>query len=183
MPTGQDKNSDPILFRRADLKDASAIAKVHVDSWRTTYAGIVSDDYLANLSYDKREKTWQDVLSKHESLTFVAETTDRKIVGFVSGGRSRMEEPAYLGEMFAIYLLKEFQGQGIGKRLVQTLVGWFLDQDIDSMMVWVLRKNPACRFYEMLGGRKIAEKKIDLGGQILNECAFGWKDLRVFLPN
>lgn len=94
-----------------------------------------------------------------------------------------MEEPAYLGEMFAIYLLKEFQGQGIGKRLVQTLVGWFLDQDIDSMMVWVLRKNPACRFYEMLGGRKIAEKKIDLGGQILNECAFGWKDLRVFLPN
>jgi ribosomal protein S18 acetylase RimI-like enzyme len=179
----RDKKSNEIIIRKAEPKDVSAIAKVHVDSWRTAYAGIISDEYLANLSYDKRERTWQDVISKQESLTFVAEIAGKKIVGFVSGGLSRMEDSAYLGELFAIYLLKDFQGQGIGRRLVQALVDGFLEQNIESMLLWVLTENPACRFYESLGGKKIAEKKIDVGSQILSECAYGWKDLRVLLAS
>ncbi|WP_310739799.1 hypothetical protein [Oceanobacillus alkalisoli] len=41
-------------IRRADSKDATGIAKVHVDSWRATYKGIIPEDFLNNLSYEHR---------------------------------------------------------------------------------------------------------------------------------
>ena len=50
-------------IREASPTDATAIARVHVDSWRTTYAGIVPADYLANLSYVQREQFWCDIFS------------------------------------------------------------------------------------------------------------------------
>lgn len=42
--------------REARFEDARSIAAVHVDTWRTTYAGIVPDDALAALSY-----AWKDI--------------------------------------------------------------------------------------------------------------------------
>ncbi|WP_338030297.1 hypothetical protein [Fervidibacillus albus] len=43
-----------MMIRKAVVEDAFGIAKVQVDSWHTTYKGIVSDDYLQQLSYEKR---------------------------------------------------------------------------------------------------------------------------------
>lgn len=42
-----------ITIRKAVLTDAEGIAKVHVDSWKTTYANIVPDEYLDNLFHMK----------------------------------------------------------------------------------------------------------------------------------
>jgi len=55
-----------MIIRKAQPTDANAIAKVHVDSWRTTYAGIISADFLANLSYEQREASWRETLSVRE---------------------------------------------------------------------------------------------------------------------
>ena len=44
--------------RRARVEDAAEIARVHVDSWRTTYAGLVPADHLASLSYERFEQNW-----------------------------------------------------------------------------------------------------------------------------
>ena len=45
--------------------------------------------------------------------------------------------------------------------------------------VWVLAANPACGFYEHLGGRWIAQKTIQIGGSDLMEVAYGWRDIKV----
>ena len=42
------------------------------------------------------------------------------------------------------------------------------------MLVWVLADNPACRFYEMLGGQKVNKKEIEMKGTKLIEIAYGW---------
>jgi hypothetical protein len=42
-------------IREATIADVAAIAKVHAESWRTTYKGLLPDDYLANLTYEQRE--------------------------------------------------------------------------------------------------------------------------------
>ena len=56
-----------MIIREARLKDAEAIgfaarlrpiAKVHVDTWRTTYQGIIPESYIARLSYQKRKERW-----------------------------------------------------------------------------------------------------------------------------
>ncbi|PJN55835.1 hypothetical protein PAEVO_25570 [Paenibacillus sp. GM2FR] len=37
-------------IRHANEQDAAGIANVHVNSWKTTYKGIVDDSFLENLS-------------------------------------------------------------------------------------------------------------------------------------
>lgn len=49
--------------RAANPSDAHPIARVHVDTWRTTYTGIVPAEYLAGLSYRDRESRWEEILA------------------------------------------------------------------------------------------------------------------------
>ncbi|WP_154657953.1 hypothetical protein [Fictibacillus gelatini] len=44
-------------IRKARVEDARPIAKVHVESWRTTYKGMMEDDVLKQLSVDERNKS------------------------------------------------------------------------------------------------------------------------------
>jgi hypothetical protein len=76
-----------VLIRAATQQDASAIAHVHVQSWLTTYAGIVPDDYLASLNEAERVLLWQDWLTR-DIQVYVIEL-DGEVVGFISGGQSR----------------------------------------------------------------------------------------------
>jgi hypothetical protein len=45
------------------------------------------------------------------------------------------------------------------------------------MVLWVLKENPAVKFYERMGGKLIARKPIEIGGAQLEEVAFGWTRL------
>ncbi|BDI14956.1 hypothetical protein ANSO36C_07580 [Nostoc cf. commune SO-36] len=47
-----------MAIREANLADAPAIAKVHVDTWRTTYSNLMPAKFLADLSYEERETKW-----------------------------------------------------------------------------------------------------------------------------
>ena len=50
-----------------------------------------------------------------------------------------------------------------------------------TAIVWVLVDNPACKFYEALGGEKIYEKQVEKGGIMLNEIAYGWIDIQFLI--
>ncbi|HSF30839.1 MAG TPA: GNAT family N-acetyltransferase [Candidatus Tectomicrobia bacterium] len=168
-------------IRLAAMADVPAIARVHVDSWRTTYKGIVPDDYLTNLSYERRERLWHEVISASGSLVFVAEAADENIVGFAAGGRERSGDPLYSGELYAIYLLDSWQRRGIGRQLTMALVRRLIEAGLTSLLVWVLAKNPSRQFYEALGGRQVREKVGTTGGVQLIEVAYGWLDARAMV--
>ncbi len=168
-----------MIVREAAHCDVSAMARVHVDTWRTTYRGIVPDEFLANLSYERRENGWRQVLDnapKDVNFTCVAEDESGQIVGFANGGVERAGDPVYQGELSAIYVLKSYQQKGIGRELVQAVTQRLGRMNIHSMLVWVLADNPACRFYKMLGGQKVYEKEIEIGGAKLIEIGYGWTD-------
>lgn len=80
-----------MLIRPARPEDALAIGHVHVDSWRTTYRGLLPDSVLASLSVEQRAATWRqaiDAALKDESRSFVQVADDlaNGIVGFASAG-------------------------------------------------------------------------------------------------
>lgn len=173
-----------ITIRAARIEDAAGIARVHVDSWRTTYAGIVPADFLANMSYSQRTTLWEDELrnaANRQQFVFVAENDKGEIVAFVSGGPDRESNPPYQTELYTIYLLQAYQGQGIGRRLVRTLVEQLLSAGFTSMLLWVFAANPARRFYEALGGRLIKSAPFEIGGATVEEVAYGWEDIRVIM--
>jgi ribosomal protein S18 acetylase RimI-like enzyme len=168
-------------IRAAQLDDAAGIARVHVDSWRTTYKGIIPGEFLATLSYARQEQSWQQILNDPAQVTFVAVDEAGTIVGFVNGGPEREGDPAYQGELYAIYVLQEAQGHGLGRRLVKELTRLLAERHFESMMLWVLASNPACRFYEALGGQVIKQKQHQIGGASYDELAYGWQDLSLLL--
>jgi len=167
-----------MIIRLATLSDAKGIAKVHVDSWRSTYTSIIPDDYLYGLSYEGREKLWEDNMSK--SKVYVAESESGKIVGFSTGGKERSGKyNDFTGELYAIYILEEYQGQGIGRKLIKPVIEDLIESDISSMLVLVLEQNNSRYFYEAIGGKPIDLLEVVIAGQKLKELVYGWDDIRL----
>ena len=167
------------LTREATYSDIPAIARVHVDTWRSTYSGIVPDEVLTDLSYEKRENAWQSVFEQaahSDGFTYVSEDETGRIIGFLDGGRERTGDWLYQGEINAIYILSSYQHRGVGRELVRLAVEKLWQIDIHSMLVWVLEDNPACKFYEALGGQIVQSKNIEMRGSTLIELAYGWTD-------
>jgi len=81
-----------MVIREAKAIDATSIARVDVDSWQTTYTGIVPQDYLNSRSYEQRTSVWQTRISDSTKLwprwfVYVAEDDDGSIIGFAGKGR------------------------------------------------------------------------------------------------
>lgn len=165
-----------MIIRKAKATDAAGIARVHVDSWKTTYQGIVADSFLSRLNYRDRETWWAKILNNENisSLPFVAEDPSGKIVGFAKGGPARDPDLPFQGELYAIYILQSFQGKGIGKNLFQAVVQELQQVGFSSLYVWVLTQNPFKAFYETMGGKEIGTKPIEIDGKTLELVGYGW---------
>src|SRR6478736_193236 len=104
------------MIRQGRIGDEAGIANVHVESWKSTYKGLVPDSFLDSLSAEKRKPLWKKQLESNS--VFVAEENGQ-IVGFASYGKERTNKhPSYTGELYAMYLLAEHQRKGIGKALL-----------------------------------------------------------------
>ncbi|HUB28629.1 MAG TPA: GNAT family N-acetyltransferase [Terracidiphilus sp.] len=166
-------------IRRATIEDSRAIARVQVESWKTTYAGIVPHDYLAAMDVELRMERWREAFAIEGMILLVAEDASG-IFGFASGGKLREPMQGYDSELFAIYLLKQQQGTGTGRRLFEEQARLIAGAGYKAMALWVLRKNPAVGFYQHMGGIEVGQKKIEIGGELLDEVAFGWPKLDGF---
>jgi L-amino acid N-acyltransferase YncA len=167
-------------IRKARLEDAPGIARVQIDSWRTTYRGLIADEFLQTLSYELREQRWRQPLSdpSSESFLYLAADETGKVIGFSYAGPERSGDPVYRGEVYAIYLLELAQGRGNGRKLIRVVADELLGCGFPSMLLWVFKENhPSRRFYEAIGGNYLREKTIEIGNQTLIEVAYGWKNL------
>ena len=169
-----------VNIRFANLEDVNAIATIHVTSWQETYRGMMPDSVLDTLSVERRANLWKHVIeesTRAHPVIAVAEHSNR-IIGFANYGKEREGDPDYEGELVALYMLKQFHGQGIGRILIQKSAEGLLNLGMSSMLVWVLKENPAQRFYEHMGGVYLKEKSFAMEGNTLMEIAYGWKDIR-----
>ncbi len=175
-------------IRRAISDDVSGIAKVNVDSWRTTYEGIIQEDFLDDMSYEKSKERWESRFKDPfaQGIVYVAEDGNGQIVGYAYGGFERSGDTLYDGELYAIYLLRGYQRKGIGKQLFYQIVSHLLSINLQGLLIWVLNDNPSRYFYESLGGQLVRERSIEIGGQRLQLSAYGWNqlnELKVLLQN
>ncbi len=168
-------------IRGAEPGDAAGISHVHVASWRTTYRGIVPDAFLDGMSYEESEARWRERLGERDRrvFSFVADVSG-KVVGFASGGPRRSESlPEFDGELYALYLLAEFRGAGIGRRLLEAVAGGLSASGFTSMLAWVMSGNlPARAFYEAFGGKLVGSDTFEIEDKSIEEVAYGWDDVR-----
>jgi len=169
-------------IRPAVPDDLLGLARVHVATWHSTYRGIVPDARLDALTVEGDIASGFGRWLKDPAPGFaylVAHRPAGEIVGFAVGGPNRYPEDDFSGELGAIYVLRPFQGLGIGSALVGGVARHLLATGRPDMIVWVIAKNPYRRFYEKLGGVFVRERVATsrIAGEELRERSYGWRDL------
>lgn len=163
-----------MIIRRATIEDSKGIAKVHVDSWRTTYRNIIPDAFLDSLSYEKRETIWESNINKDDNVVFVAQNEAGEIIGFADTSRRESNEDEESIDLTSLYLLEAYQGKGIGKKLVQTLFEYYKTSGYKRVYVDVLAENKTRHFYEYYGAEFVKELNIKIGDKVLVEYVYVW---------
>lgn len=168
-------------IRDAKPEDGLAIARVQVTSWHETYTGIVPQEYLNQLGIEERGSRWTERVLDMANVILVAED-EVGVFGFAAGGATIHPAEDYDGELVGLYLLRSHHREGMGRALVREFARRLALRGFKSMVVWALKENPACGFYERMGGVRVGEQTIEVGGLVLPEVAFGWKDIRALCP-
>lgn len=163
-----------ILIRQATALDGGDIARIHVETWRHAYKGIVPEVYLGDLSVAKRSEFWTKELAKPSTSALVAIDDSGRAIGWASFGPSRDDDVAGFGELYAIYLQSDEWGKGYGKTLLTAAEGALRRTDFSVVTLWVLERNSRTRrFYEKAGyAVDGASKVLDIGGRNLVELRY-----------
>ena len=174
-----------IVIRRAAPRDAEAIARVRIDGWRTSYRGLIPAAYLDGMQVDASTALWDKILTAgpNPASVFVAAHGD-EVIGFAAG--SMLAEPKFglNAELTAVYLRREFQRVGLGRRLIAAVVDAQRALGATGMIVWVIAANkPARAFYEALGAELLVEQAFQWDGMDLKEAGYGWRDLSALVTS
>jgi L-amino acid N-acyltransferase YncA len=158
------------VIREATADDIPALAEVHVKAWSDTYRTVMNPP-----TYEIRERQWREQFEKIDAswFCFVVENHKGDLVGFAKGRSYASDDlPGYSGELNKIYLLREYQRLGLGRRLVGHVARRFLAQGISTMVLFGTPQNPSCAFHEALGGERLFATNGEFHG------GYGWLDLQ-----
>ena len=156
------------FVRQARAGDAESLARVQVASWRHSFAGIVPDALLAELTGDEAQKIWQDrwreaitnpPTSRHRVLVAVepgsvAGSGPGFVAGFVSAGPATDADrwPGTDGELYELRVDPERAGRGHGGRLLHAAADMLSQDSFRTLVIWVLKADQALRrFLESAG--------------------------------
>jgi ribosomal protein S18 acetylase RimI-like enzyme len=146
-----------LRVRDARRGDARAIAHVHTRTWQEAYAHVFPAERLAGLVEEHRAEQWRGWIEspRPRTETIVAEEGG-EVVGFAHVGPARDPEalPELEGELYAIYVLPEAWGRGVGRALMRELLERLRRLGFREAVLWVLEDNPRTRrYYELAGWR------------------------------
>ena len=168
-----------IPIRKRTPDDLPGMARVVVDTWRSTYRGLIPAEVLDGLSYERNEARYREGLERNSPpIAYVAVDPSAGVVGVAVGGPAQAELAGFPGELYAIYILAAYQGQGIGSRLLRAVFSQLEEAHLSPAVIWTLEQNRgACAFYRRLGGELVGRKLLSIGGAELPELGFGFKNL------
>ena len=144
-----------VIVRRAKLGECQELARIKGEVWKTTYRGIYADAALDNYDVEKNTRILEQIWNTPGIELFLAEV-DGKIVGLMTCGNLYKPVEGFDQEVGLLYILKEYQRIGIGRKFLNTAAEIVRRNGYDRFLVSVNSRNlDAIRFYERTGGFEI----------------------------
>jgi ribosomal protein S18 acetylase RimI-like enzyme len=165
-----------LSIRSARPEDAADLARIYIESWRDTYAGIIPHTLLSAMSHKKHAARWQSAI-KGGGAVLVAEDAAHGAIGLCSLGAARDRALDFEGEIYTLYVDPAFLGRGAGRTLLAGAFDSFKQRGLHSCLIWAHARNNACFFYEAMGGRRVAARTTRVMGEVTPETGFGWRQL------
>lgn len=146
---------EKIVYRKADISDCYEIAKLKGIVWNTTYKGIYPDEKLSGYDVEKNKVIFEKIINNPDIELYVA-VGDGKIVGFMTCGKPYKPFGDFEQEVGLLYILKEYQRQGIGRAFFDIARNQVSTDGYRKFLVSVNSKNTnALNFYIAMGGEVI----------------------------
>jgi len=151
-------------MREATAADIPALARLHVRTFQETHGGGPTPQI--------RESQYRQKFAATDGgwFCFVAVRPDGDLVGFAVGQPG--DPPDGGGHVNKIYVLRDDQRLGLGRRLLAHLARRFLSQGYSSMTLFSQAENPSVWFFDAMGG----ERCLAPGGAF--HGGYRWRDIR-----
>src|SRR5579875_2781583 len=100
-----------LSVRTARPEDAADLARIYIESWQDTYAGVISHALLAAMSHKGHTARWQTAIKSAErncGAVLVVEDALHGIIGLTSLGVARDGGIGFDGEVYTLYVDPSF---------------------------------------------------------------------------
>ncbi len=158
------------MVRDADLIDVEKIAYVHVESWKSTYRGLMPQNYIEAQTFALRQQLWRKIIENQLANVLVVESQSR-VIGFACFGQPKHLKETNHYELSSIYFLSEYSNQGYGSQLYLECEKRLMKLNAESVTLWALDSNKAAlHFYKKHGFQETGEVgKERLENLVLND--------------
>jgi diamine N-acetyltransferase len=150
--------------------DFQIVRDILLTTWLDTYSGIVpQEDLNAYLEFTCSDKKLKEILNDKLSKGIIAEA-DEKPAGWL---RTSIQENKFLVNQ--LYVLREYQGKRIGKKLIGIAEEEALKNGFNKIWLGVMSENTtSVKWYQYLGFIFEKEEPFTMVNTKVNHL-FGWK--------
>ncbi len=168
-----------MTIRPATVKDIENISVLYVKNHKTTYKGLVSEDYLSSLTVEKAKEKWSSYLEDAKSRMWVA-YDECAFLGFVASiPDATSDEIWYLD---SLHICEAVRGKGTGTSLIKTVGQYALTSGYGKMSVCVVKGNDSAKkLYMKLGARHLLSIEDKFDNSRINSEKLIWDDLKIFI--
>lgn len=160
---------------KSKKEDCKKIVEFITKTWNETYKGIINDEFLDGLSKTE-EKRYINAINnfdEEKNMQYVIKE-DNKIIAFLKLSKINEDNKEAI-ELQALYVLKDYQNNGIGKYLIQTALEETRKLGYKKMIIGCLEGNKSNDFYKKMGGVFIKKREFNLPNQTLYENVYEYK--------
>ena len=165
------------MIRKAKPSDSEAITRIHINTWKTTYSDFFPEEVFINQekSFEQRNNNIKKAIEEDNEYHYIVYEEDNTILGFACYGKGRGNNYTDMGEIYSIYIEKENQGKGIGRKLINECFDLLKKMGYKDIIIRCLKGNPAEGFYKNLGGKVIDAENGTVGETKITENVYQYK--------
>lgn len=142
-------------IRLATIKDIKNLAILKQRVWSETYRGIYRDDKIDNFDYANAEKKFEKIINDNRISLYVVEIKN-ELIGYMDVGFPYRQYKNYKQEIGLLYIRKDFQKNGIGRKLFNIGYNEIKNNGYNEFFISCNKYNTNARkFYEKMGGKLV----------------------------
>lgn len=153
------------MIRKAKPNDSEEITRIHINTWKTTYNEFFPEEIFINQekNFEQRNNNIKKAIEQDDEYHYLVYEEDNTILGFACYGKGRGDDYTDMGEVYSIYIEKENQRKGIGRKLITECFDLLKNNGYKEIIIRCLQGNSSGNFYKLLGGNIIADEDGNVG--------------------